>query len=67
MSSNIRNEKVCQQCGNEFVAKTTVTQYCSDICAKRAYKARKKKEKLQNVSKLEKQKADYRRNKFAEK
>ncbi len=67
MSSNIRIEKVCQHCGNEFVAKTTVTKYCSDVCAKRAYKARKKREKIQSVNKPDKQKADYRKNKFAEK
>ncbi|WP_161891168.1 helix-turn-helix domain-containing protein [Pontibacter russatus] len=47
MSSNIRIERVCQQCGNDFIAKTTVTQYCSDNCAKRAYKARQKKTKIE--------------------
>lgn len=46
MSSNIRIQKICQQCENEFTAKTTVTKYCGDRCAKRAYKARKKKEKI---------------------
>jgi len=46
MSSNIRIEKTCQFCGNPFIAKTTVTQYCSDNCAKRAYKKRKRDEKL---------------------
>lgn len=67
MSSNIRIEKVCQHCGSEFVAKTTVTKFCSLICAQRAYKAKKKREKIQNVSNPEKQKAEYRNNKFAEK
>ena len=47
MSSNIRIDKICQHCGEEFVAKTTVTKYCGDVCAKRAYKARKRKEKIQ--------------------
>jgi excisionase family DNA binding protein len=47
MSSNIRIERICQHCGNDFIAKTTVTQYCSDNCAKRAYKARQKKAKIQ--------------------
>ena len=46
MSSNIRINKVCQHCGGEFVAKTTVTKYCGDVCAKRAYKARKREEKI---------------------
>jgi hypothetical protein len=40
MSSNIRLERICQHCGNDFTAKTTVTQYCSANCAKRAYKIR---------------------------
>ena len=46
MSSNIRVQRICQHCGNEFTAKTTVTKYCSDNCAKRAYKKRKKNEKI---------------------
>lgn len=47
MSSNIRIKRICQHCGEEFIAKTTVTQYCGDRCAKRAYKARKKAEKIE--------------------
>ena len=46
MSSNIRITRICQHCEKEFIAKTTVTKYCSDTCAKRAYKARKKAEKI---------------------
>jgi excisionase family DNA binding protein len=47
MSSNIRVNRVCKQCGEVFIAKTTVTQFCGDRCSKRAYKARKKREKLE--------------------
>ncbi|MCB0553027.1 MAG: helix-turn-helix domain-containing protein [Phaeodactylibacter sp.] len=47
MSSNIRITRICQHCGEAFIAKTTVTQYCGDRCAKRAYKARKKAEKIE--------------------
>ena len=47
MSSNIRIEKICQQCGETFIAKTTVTKYCGDRCSKRAYKARKRNEKIE--------------------
>jgi excisionase family DNA binding protein len=47
MSSNIRITRVCEYCGNDFIAKTTVTKCCSDKCAKMAYKARKKAEKIQ--------------------
>lgn len=46
MSSNIEIQKICQQCGAEFTARTTTTKYCSDVCAKRAYKARKRAEKV---------------------
>lgn len=47
MSSKIRVQRVCQHCGNEFTARTTVTKYCGDRCAKYAYKARKKAEKVE--------------------
>lgn len=47
MSSNIKIQRICQFCGNEFTARTTVTQYCSDVCAKRAYKARTKATKIE--------------------
>ncbi|MCK5280720.1 MAG: helix-turn-helix domain-containing protein [Cyclobacteriaceae bacterium] len=46
MSSNIRLEKLCQHCGVKFIAKTSVTQYCGDKCAKLAYKKRKRDEKI---------------------
>ena len=46
MSTNIRVEKTCQYCGNRFIAKTSVTQYCGDKCAKLAYKKRKRDEKI---------------------
>lgn len=48
MSSYIRVQKICQHCGGDFIARTTVTKYCSDDCAKRAYKARKRAEKVNN-------------------
>ena len=55
MSSNIRIQRVCQHCGSEFTAKTTVTRYCGDACAKRAYKARKKAEKIDSSNEETKQ------------
>ena len=42
MSSNIRINKVCQHCNKIFIAKTTVTKFCSDQCAKSNYKKRQK-------------------------
>jgi len=47
LSSNIKIQRICQFCGNEFTAKTTKTQFCSVKCASRAYKARKKIEKIE--------------------
>jgi excisionase family DNA binding protein len=46
MSSNIRILRCCQLCGISFTAKTTVTKFCSDTCAKRAYKERIKLRKI---------------------
>ena len=34
-------------CGAEFTAQKTSTQYCSGVCSKRAYKARKREEKVE--------------------
>jgi hypothetical protein len=47
MSSNLFIPKTCQHCGSAFTARTTVTKYCGDSCAKKAYKARKRQEKIQ--------------------
>lgn len=47
MSSNIQIQRICIFCGNEFTARTTVTQCCSDTCAKKAYKARMKAAKIE--------------------
>jgi len=38
MSSNIQVQRICQQCGNEFTARTTVTRYCSHKCASNGHK-----------------------------
>jgi excisionase family DNA binding protein len=40
MSSNIQVKRICQRCGRDFIARTTVTKFCGDDCAKRAYKER---------------------------
>jgi excisionase family DNA binding protein len=47
MTSTIRVQRICQHCGNEFTARTSVTQYCGDVCAKRAYKARIRQAKIE--------------------
>lgn len=57
MSSNIKIKKICEFCGTEFIARTTVTKYCGDICAKRAYKAKVREEKIK-ASQAETEKPD---------
>ena len=47
MSSNIKVQRICQHCGNEFTAKTTVTRFCSHRCGSLANKAMKRAEKVQ--------------------
>jgi len=51
MSSKIEVQRICQHCGKEFTARTTVTQYCGDTCSKRAYKARLRAEKIEQSNK----------------
>lgn len=46
MSSTIEIRKICEFCGNEFLAKTTVTRFCGHTCASRSYKQRKKVNKI---------------------
>jgi excisionase family DNA binding protein len=49
MSSNIKIPKVCEHCKETFIAKTTVTRFCSTSCAGKAFKNRKSKELLQTI------------------
>lgn len=44
-------EKLCEECGNSYIAKTTVTKNCSNKCSRRAYKRRKRNEKLDLANK----------------
>jgi hypothetical protein len=53
MSSNIRVERVCSHCGNSFIAKTIVTNYCSHKCSQHAYKQRQREEKLKRINQKE--------------
>ncbi len=59
MSSKIEITKVCQHCGNDFIAKTTVTKFCNQKCAAKNYKQRKKTEKLNEVKTPTIQKTDF--------
>lgn len=51
MSTNIRVEKICEHCNKEFIAKTLKTRFCGHICNSRAYKAKKRAEKLNQARK----------------
>jgi len=51
MSSRLQIKKLCEHCDEEFIAKTTVTKYCSHKCNQRAYKAKKRQEKIENATK----------------
>lgn len=51
MSSNIEIQRICEHCGNEFTARTTVTRFCGDNCAKAAYKARHRAAKIEKSNK----------------
>ena len=46
MSSNIKVQRICQHCGCEFTARTTVTKYCSHKCISAAYKLRIRENKV---------------------
>jgi excisionase family DNA binding protein len=51
MSSSFKVQRICQHCGNEFTARTTVTQYCGDNCSKKAYKERLRASKIEASNK----------------
>jgi excisionase family DNA binding protein len=51
MSSNIRISRICDYCGNEFVARTTVTKTCGHRCASALHKARKRGEQIERSNK----------------
>jgi excisionase family DNA binding protein len=51
MSSNIKVQRICQHCDNEFTARTTTTLYCSHRCNSAAYKAKKRAAKVEASNK----------------
>lgn len=61
MSSNMTIPKTCELCGTAFIAKTTVTKFCSHKCASRGYKLKKRKEKVQKslLHEIDKRKGNY--------
>ena len=51
MSSNIKIQRICQHCTNEFTARTTTTLYCSSRCNSAAYKAKQRTGKVEQSNK----------------
>ena len=49
MSSNLRIVKICAYCKQEFIAKKITTETCSDPCAKRFYKVKRREKAIQRV------------------
>jgi excisionase family DNA binding protein len=47
MSSTIKIQRICQCCGKEFTARTSVTKFCSLKCASKAYKAKLRNDKIE--------------------
>ena len=47
MSSSLQYQKICIFCGREFIAQKFTTEYCSHACSQRAYKQRKREQKMQ--------------------
>jgi excisionase family DNA binding protein len=50
MARKFEYKKVCQFCGNMFVAQKSTTKYCSEVCNNRANKAANRQERLQTES-----------------
>lgn len=51
MSSKIEVKRICQHCGNEFTARTTVTRFCSHRCASAAHKQKVRAGKVKQSNK----------------
>lgn len=57
MSSRILIPKICTFCKTTFIAKTTVTKFCSHSCSKKSWKENKRNEKITASQTLEYEKA----------
>lgn len=51
MSSNIRIQKICLNCGKEFEARKITSKNCSDHCAKMYYKTKQRIAKIEAINK----------------
>ncbi len=48
-TTNIRIKKICEWCGKEFEAQKVSTRFCSDRCAKLAYKQAQRDSRIQTI------------------
>ena len=53
-ASKIPIKKVCEHCKQEFVAWKTTTKYCSHQCNSRAYKSKRREERVQRTEVMSK-------------
>ena len=49
MSSNLRIVKVCAYLKQEFIARKTTTETCSDACAKRFYRVKQREKAIRRT------------------
>lgn len=49
MSSKMQIPKNCEHCGKSFIARTTTTRFCCNLCSKRAYKLKVRNKKIQDT------------------
>lgn len=47
MSSNLEVQRICEFCNQLFIAKTTITRFCSHNCNRKAYKANLRNKKIE--------------------
>jgi len=46
MSSTFEVQRICEYCGKQFTAKTSVTRFCGKTCTSRSYKKRIRDNKI---------------------
>ena len=57
MSSNIQIPKICNFCNKGFIAKTTVTKFCSHNCSRKSWKENKRNDKITTAQNIEYEKS----------
>jgi excisionase family DNA binding protein len=52
LTSTIKVQRICEHCKKSFIAKTTVTRFCSLKCANKNYKLRKRNSNIEKSNSL---------------